>query len=77
VPRVSQVRPWRTVGQYRADLVVENRVLVEVKTTKALTTADERQLSNYLKASKLEVGLILHFGPEPKVVRRLLTHDRH
>jgi GxxExxY protein len=65
------------IGQYRADLVVEDRVLVEVKATKALTTADERQLLNYLKASELEVGLILHFGPSPKVVRRLLTHDRH
>jgi GxxExxY protein len=65
------------IGEYRADMVVEDRVLVEVKATRALTTADERQLLNYLKASKLEVGLILHFGPEPKVVRRLLTHDRH
>jgi len=65
------------VGHYRADLVVEDRVLVEVKATRALTSADERQLLNYLKASKLEVGLLLHFGPTPKVVRRLLTHDRH
>lgn len=65
------------VGHYRADLVVENRVLVEVKATRALTTADERRLLNYLKASKIEVGLLLHFGPVPKVVRRLLTHDRH
>jgi GxxExxY protein len=63
-----------TIGHFRADMVVENRVLVEVKATKALTTADERQLLNYLKASKLEVGLLLHFGPTPKVIRRVMTH---
>jgi GxxExxY protein len=65
-----------TIGQFRADMVVENRVLVEVKATKALTAADERQLLNYLKASKLEVGLLLHFGPAPKVIRRVMSH-RH
>ena len=66
-----------TIGHYRADLVAEDRVLVEVKATKALTTADERQLLNYLKASRLEVGLLLHFGPSPRIVRRVMSqgHD--
>ena len=59
------------IGHYRADMVVEGRVLVEVKATKALTSADDRQLLNYLKASGLEVGLILHFGPAPKIIRRV------
>ena len=66
----------KEVGTYRMDLVVENKVLVEVKSTMKLVTADERQLLNYLKATSIEVGLLLHFGPEPKVLRRILTNDR-
>jgi GxxExxY protein len=61
------------IGRYRADMVVEEGVLVEVKATKSLTTADERQLLNYLKASRLQAGLILHFGPVPRCVRRVLS----
>jgi GxxExxY protein len=66
----------RIVGRYRADLVVENRILVEVKAIKKLADADQRQLINYLKASPIEVGLLLNFGPEPKFLRRILTNDR-
>ena len=58
------------VGTYRLDLLVEHRVVVEVKATAALGPADKRQLLNYLRASNLEVGLLLHFGPEP-VIHRL------
>ena len=75
--RFDVVHRGVALGEYRADMVVENRVLVEVKATRALTTADERQLLNYLKVSGLEVGLILHFGPEPRVVRRILTRRSH
>lgn len=66
----------KEIGTYRMDLVVENRVLVEVKSTMKVVPADERQLLNYLKATSIEVGLLLHFGPEPKVLRRILTNDR-
>ena len=59
------------VGTYRADLVVERKVLVEVKANKALGEADERQVLNYLKATGLEVGLLLNFGPRPSF-RRLI-----
>ena len=66
----------RIVGRYRADLAIESRVLVEVKAIKQLVEADQRQLINYLKASPIEVGLLLNFGPEPKFLRRILTNDR-
>ena len=66
----------KEVGTYRMDLVVEDKVLVEIKSTMKLAAADERQLLNYLKATSIEVGLLLHFGPEPKVLRRILTNDR-
>ncbi|HEX7939219.1 MAG TPA: GxxExxY protein, partial [Gemmatimonadaceae bacterium] len=53
------------VGHYRMDTVVEGRVLVELKATAALSEADRRQLFNYQRASKVELGLLLHFGPKP------------
>jgi GxxExxY protein len=64
------------VGRCRYDLVVDNRVLVEVKSTRAIVDADRRQIQNYLKASAIQVGLLLHFGPTAKVHRFLFTNER-
>jgi GxxExxY protein len=52
------------VGNYRLDLLVEGRVAVEVKSTTILAPTDKRQLLNYLRASSLDVGLLLHYGPD-------------
>lgn len=60
-----------SVGFYRADIVVVNKVLVEVKANQSLTEADERQVLNYLKATGLEVGMLLNFGPKP-IFRRMV-----
>ena len=65
-----------TVGTYRCDLVVNNSIIVEVKASRSLTDADERQLLNYLKASKVEVGFLLLFGPKPLFRRLIYTNDR-
>lgn len=54
----------RRVGLYRLDLLVEGRVAVELKATAALGPADKRQLINYLRASTLDVGMLLHYGPK-------------
>jgi GxxExxY protein len=64
------------VGRFFADLVVENTILVELKACRALDPAHESQVQNYLRATRLEVGLILHFGPKPAVRRFILTNDR-
>lgn len=64
------------VGQYRIDLLVEGRILVEVKAQAKLVDADQRQLLNYLKATPYELGFLLNFGPRPAFIRRLLTNDR-
>jgi GxxExxY protein len=53
------------VGLYRMDQVVENRVLIEIKSSAAIAESDRRQLFNYLKACPLQVGLLFHFGPQP------------
>ena len=65
-----------SVGTYRIDLLVNNRIMLEVKSTKTIIDGDERQLLNYLKATTIEVGFLLHFGPEPSFRRRILTNDR-
>jgi GxxExxY protein len=51
------------IGDYRADLIVDGKVIVEMKAMDRILPVHEAQLLNYLKASHLEVGLILNFGP--------------
>ena len=62
------------VGLYRTDLLVESRVMVELKATPVLGPTDQRQLLNCLKAGNCDVGLLLHYGPEPGFHR--LVHPR-
>ena len=63
------------VGIYRADLVVESKVIVEVKSAREIIRAHTAQLLNYLKASGLEVGLILNFG-ETATFKRVISTRR-
>jgi GxxExxY protein len=65
-----------TVGTYRRDIVVNDSVIVEIKAAKSLTESDERQLLNYLKASNIEVGFLLLFGPKPVFRGLIYTNDR-
>jgi GxxExxY protein len=53
----------------RLDMIVDDVLIVEVKSTAELHKGANRQVYNYLRATKLEVGLLLHFGPEPKLYR--------
>ena len=53
----------------RLDMIVDDRLVVETKAAYELHPAASRQLFNYLRATRLEVGLLLHFGPEPKFYR--------
>jgi GxxExxY protein len=64
------------VGDYRADLVVEGLVLIELKVVDAVHEIFMAQLMNYLKATEIEVGMVLNFGPEPKFKRVVWTNDR-
>lgn len=54
---------------HRADIVVDEKVIVEIKSTEVLPPFTRRQVTNYLRATRLEVALILHFGPEAKFQR--------
>jgi len=64
------------VGQFKADVLVENLVMLELKTSKQLREEDEAQLINYLRGTDKEVGLLLNFGQKPEFRRKLFTNDR-
>lgn len=66
----------QVVGDYFADLVVEDLVIVEVKAVKTLLEEHEAQLLNYLKATPFEVGLLLNFGPKPQHMRKSFENSR-
>jgi len=64
------------VGYYFADLVVENSVIVEIKAAKTLVVEHEAQMLNYLKATEIEVGLLLNFGPKAEFRRKVFDNTR-
>ena len=62
------------VGEYYADLIVENKVILELKASESLCEEHEYQLINYLKATNIEVGLLLNFGKKPQISRKIFTN---
>lgn len=64
------------VGEYFADLVVNNCVIVELKVAPKLLPQHESQLLNYLRATEFEVGLLLNFGPKPTHQRKIYVNTR-
>jgi GxxExxY protein len=65
----------RRVGDYLADVVVEGKVIVEIQAVSQITKLHEAQLVNYLKATAIEVGLILNFGHELEVKRKIFDRQ--
>ena len=64
------------VGDYNADLIVEGVVTVELKANEILVEQNENQLTNYLKATNIEVGLLLNFGKRPQIKRKIFDNDK-
>lgn len=64
------------LGRVRLDMIVEGKVVVENKAGRARHEEAESQIFNYLRATNLEVGLLLNFGPRPTFKRYLCTNDR-
>jgi len=60
----------RIVGEFICDLLIEKRLVVELKSVRQLAVAHEVQLVNYLNAMRIDVGLLINFGPEKVVVKR-------
>ena len=63
------------VGDYMADIIVEEKVILELNSVKELHPAHSAQLVNYLKATGLEIGLLINFGEKVGVKRRILSHS--
>jgi GxxExxY protein len=66
----------RLVGSYFADLVVNGEVVIELKAAEGIVEAHEAQVLNYLKATSIEVGLLLNFGPKPQFRRKIFSNER-
>ena len=79
VRRQAELQVWfqrHRVGKFRADLVVEDRVIVELKAARALEASHIAQLLNALRATDIEVGLLLNFGPTAEFKRMAFTNSR-
>ncbi len=63
----------KIVGDYFADMVVDDQVIVELKAADEIAIAHEAQLVNYLKATKFQVGLLFNFGPKPAFKRKIYS----
>jgi len=64
------------VGNYKADLIVNDIIILELKAVDFLIEEHELQLINYLKATNIEIGLLLNFGKKPEIKRKIFTNDR-
>jgi GxxExxY protein len=63
-------------GQFRGDILVEGKILLELKSTRTLEAAHEAQLLHYLKSTEIEIGLLLNFGARPQFRRLLFDNQR-
>ncbi len=64
------------IGEYCVDILVEDKVILEIKAARNLAVEHEAQLLNYLKATEIEVGLLLNFGPNPEMRRKVFNNTR-
>ena len=81
IPAVSQsaIKVYyedEIVGEYFADILVDDKIIVEIKAARNLALEHEAQLLNYLKATNIEVGLLLNFGPKPEIKRKAFDNYR-
>jgi GxxExxY protein len=63
------------VGTFAPDVIVENLVILEIKSARAIDSAHEARLLNYLRATEIEVGLLLNFGPKPEFKRLVFDNE--
>ena len=64
------------MGQFQADILVEKCVLLELKAVRALDSSHRAQLLNYLRATEIEVGLLLNFGEKPEFKRLIFDNSK-
>lgn len=80
VQREVAVDVWyedEVIARQRVDMLVDGKVIVEMKAGDRLTTSARLQLANYLSATGIEVGLLLYFGPKPMFLREYMPSKRN
>lgn len=75
-PEILVYYEGQLVGDYEGDLLIGGIVLLELKGTRELCPEYEVQLLNYLKATRIEVGLLLNFGVQPTIKRKVFDNQR-
>jgi GxxExxY protein len=75
--RLDVLYKGRVAGIYRADFLIDERLVLELKANLVVGEPERRQLLNYLRATGMPLGLLLHFGPEPKVLRVINSYGAH
>ena len=81
IPAVSQspikvLYEDEIMGEYYADILVDDKVIVEIKAARNLAPDHKAQILNYLKATDKEVGLLLNFGPKPEISRKVFDNNK-
>ena len=81
IPAVSQspinvLYENEIMGEYYADILIDDKVIIEIKAAKSLASDHKAQLLNYLKATDKEVGLLLNFGPKPEISRKVFDNNK-
>lgn len=71
---ISVLYKKKPCGLFKADLVIDKKVIIELKAVQSLNSAHEAQLLNYLKATKLELGLLVNFGNKLEFKRKIFTN---
>ena len=74
--RIEVFYDGKHVGEYFADIIVDNSVILELKAAEFLVSEHEAQLINYLKGTRIEVGLLLNFGKKPEFKRKVFANER-
>ena len=64
------------VGEYYADIIVNESIILELKAAESIAEEHEFQLINYLKATEIEIGLLLNFGKNPEFKRKIFTNNK-
>jgi GxxExxY protein len=67
----------KKVGEYFADIIVNDKVILELKAAESLCNAHECQLQNYLRATNIEVGLLFNFGEKPECKRKIFMNNKN
>lgn len=75
--KVYSSKTGKVVGSYKPDLIVDNKIIVEVKSSNFTTQKDEKQLYHYLRNSKCEVGYLVNFSTRRLYIKRIIyTNDK-